>query len=163
VLSPKTREQLRLPMTFVSFAITDGGLYKFPHTHLNVVHKKMKGNNVVYGALYVLHDDNFHIRTLDSYYLCSLSTLRCNHNLDLSHRIKQEVRPITFSSIDQFSRLLYKEHEPILAEMYVANPKHPKTTQRTKHVPGLYYRQTNGLLWASYLQQLRGIQHDRTR
>jgi hypothetical protein len=146
-------------MTFVSVAIADGGLYQFPHTHLNVTHKKMKGNNVIYGAIYVLHDDNFHIRTLDSFYLCSLSTLRRNHSLDLAHRVKQYVRPITFTSIDELSRLLYEEGESLQAEMYVANPKHPTTTRRIKRTPGLKYRQTNGILWTPFLQQLKGIRH----
>lgn len=146
-------------MTFVSFAIADAGLYKYPHTYLNVTHKKMKGNSVVYGALYVLHDDGFHIRTLDGYYLSSLSTLRKNHDLDIAHRIKQHVRPITFSSVDELSRLLYKEHEQILAEMYVANPKHPETTKRTVKRKGFHYRQTNGILWKPFLEQLGELKH----
>lgn len=163
LLNPEVREQLRLPTTFVCFAILRGSLYKFKHTHLNVTHKKPVGNSAVYGAVYNLQDDFFHIRTLDAYHLCTKDALGRNHKKDFAHRVTEKVYPIMFKSIQDLDRLIYTEEDPIDVELYVANPNHPETIRRIKRTPGLAYRQYNGILAEPFIQQLEGIKHERRK
>lgn len=144
-------------MTFISFAITKGQLYKFkPHT-LSVIDKKEHGNIVVYGGIYLLHDDSFHIRSLDALHNCSLSSLGKNHLLDEAHRVKIQAVPIRFDTLDDLDRLKYEENESITAEMYVANTKHPKINQRTNIKRGIRYRIVSGIDKEPFKQQYTGV------
>lgn len=147
-------------MTFVCFALIKGSLYSFPHTSLNVTHKKPFGNSVVYGAVYILHDDFFHIRTLDAYHLCTKEALGKNHKLDHAHRVQGQAFPIMFKSIEDLDRLIYNEESPIDVQLYIANPNHPTTTKRVKRTPGLTYRIYNGICEQAFIQQLEGIVHE---
>lgn len=150
-------------MTFVCFAIFKGSLYRFPHTSLNVAHRKPSGNKAVYGAIYDLKDDFFHIRTLDAYHLCTKDALGKNHKLDHAHRVHSKVYPIMFKSIEDLDRLIYKEEEPIDVQLYIANPNHPTTIKRVRRISGLNYRIYNGINARALSQQLEGIVHERTK
>lgn len=90
------------------------------------------GNMLVYGAIFILRDFDFHIRTLDSYHICSMSTLMRNHKKDLHHRYKVLTTPITFDNLDDFSRLKYDEKKEIEAYAYFGNPNHHRIKPRVK-------------------------------
>lgn len=132
-------------------------MYDFPHTKVNCTHKSFYGNNVVYGALYVLTDEFFHLRTLDAYHLCSLSSIGRNHDLDLTHRTKGPCTPIYFKSLDELDRLLYEEGQPIEAMYYVANPSHPTTQYRVRRITYANYRILNGIDVTNFKEQWRNV------
>lgn len=159
------RDNLRLNLVFVSFAITDGRMYTYARSKQRtfvVKGLRKHSNSVVYGAIYALHDDEFHIRTLDSYYLCSLSALHRNHTLDVTHRVVQRVIPIKFDTLDELDRLLYRELEPIEVEMYVGNQAHPTILKRIQQKKHINYRILNGVDKA-LLTQHREVQNERTK
>ncbi len=88
-------------------------------------------NSVVYGALFLCKDFDFYARILDSYHLCSLSTLLRNHPYDELHRTNVPVRPIYFNTLDELQYLKYIEGtDNIAAQTYIANIDHPKIKQR---------------------------------
>ena len=92
-----------------------------------VVHenKRSWGNDVVYGALFLLNDYHFYIRLLDSYLACSKSALMRNHSHDYHHRIKSKAIPISFESKEEFETLRYKEGEGVTCQLYVGNSNQP--------------------------------------
>lgn len=130
--SPSWQREMRLPLEFITFAHIKGKMYKhFRNNGSFVLESKKKwGNDVVYGGIFLLKDFDFYIRILDAYQLCSLSSLYRNHKLDIHHRITTEATPISFSTVDEFERLMYKEREAIRVQTYVGNPNHPKIKQR---------------------------------
>lgn len=163
LLDPDYRDMMRLPMEFVCFAIADGRMYTHEFKVNTFVAQGLKkhGNNKVYGAVYVLKDDFYHLRTLDSHYLCSMSVLHRNHTLDLSHRIIADVIPITFDSLQELDTLRYNELEPIKVEMYVGNLNHTKLKKRINQKRSRNYRVTNGVD-ENLLKQIRRVQGERT-
>lgn len=160
-MEPNKRDDLKLPMTFVCFALLKGSLYRFPHTALNVTHKKPFGNSVVYGAVYIVHDAFFHIRTLDAYHLCTKDALGENHKFDHAHRVSGKVSPIMFKNLQELDRLIYVEDAPIDVQYYVANPKHPTTAERVRRRNGANYRIYHGIVPHAFQQQLEGIQNEK--
>lgn len=136
LMTPRIRHKMHLPLHFVCFAHIRGKLYSMYDVKNNrgrtFVAKGTKqwGNNVVYGAIFVCHNLFFYKDILDAYNLCSMSTLQKNHHMDLSHRVELMATPINFSSLEDLSRLLYDEREPIKVQTYLANPNHPKIKQR---------------------------------
>ena len=129
---PHVQRKLRVPLTFISFAIMPMHMYRGLHKHTSsflVPHSRRQTQDVVYGALFVLADADYHIRTLDGYHLCSMSTLRRNHTLDHQHRTTHHATPIGFRSVDELARLLYTERDPVEVHVYVGNPDHPTIAQ----------------------------------
>ena len=135
LLSPTTRMSMRLPLTFVTYAIIEAQMYSNVGNDgvVNVVQSYTWGNNVVYGAIFQLGDPDFHLRTLDAMHQCSLSTLRRNHVLDTQHRVTLQATPISFSSIDALERLMYAERSSIEVQAYIGNLKHTKLNRRIKN------------------------------
>lgn len=110
-------------------------MYSFPfskNTFISINDNiTLKGNRVVYGALFLCSDFDFYSRILDSYHLCSLSTLLRNHSCDELHRINTPVTPIYFNTLDELQRLMYKEaDDTIVAQTYTANLTNPKIRNR---------------------------------
>jgi hypothetical protein len=146
---PTHHKQLLLPFEFISFGITEGKMYKhFQNngtfvTPINTLRRRW-GNNVVYGSLFYCPDINFYLRVLDAYHICSLSTLKKNHINDIHHRIITNITPIYFNTLDELSRLKYKEGKPISAYMYLGNTIQPKLARRIKH-PYLSHRVIDGI------------------
>lgn len=158
-MSPKKREELRLPLTFISFAHTSGQLFTTPRRADTFVAKGLRphGNSVVYGGLYVLEDYHFHIRTIDAMYLCSRSALGQNHSLDTRHRIIDKCTPIQFDTLDELNRLQYKELEEIDVEMYVGNTNHPELTKRILRKRHYNHRIVNGVHEKYFIEEYRGF------
>lgn len=159
LISPVTQRLLRIPLHFISFAHIEGKLYTLPFKKGTFVTQTENawGNSVVYGALFLLQDFDFHIRTLDSMSLCSLSALRRNHALDLQHRIKVKCTPIKFDSIEKLERLLYQEAEPLEVQAYIGNPNHPKIKQRVANHRAGNHRILDGINVDSFLQLHREV------
>lgn len=159
LIEPATQRLLNIPLHFITFAHIDGMLFNLPRNTGTFVSREGNphGNNVVYGALFLLQDFGFHIRTLDSMSLCSLSTLRRNHSLDTQHRVTVQATPISFSSIDELERLLYVEGEPINVHTYIGNLNHPKINHRVANRNRRYYRITDGINADSFLQLYREV------
>jgi hypothetical protein len=136
LLNPDLRRKMRLPMEFICFGIMPGKMY--PHYHdyrarsVFIVKptNKLWGNDVVYGALMLCKDFDFYARILDAYHVCSLSTMRRNHKLDMHHRVNVKVTPIYFNSLDELSRLMYTEGDVISVQTYLGNPLNHKISQR---------------------------------
>lgn len=126
---------MNLPLEFITFGITDAKMY-FQYfnkdTFISTADSiNMIRNSVVYGALFLCQDFDFYARILDSYHLCSLSTLLRNHRCDELHRVNVPVRPIFFNTLDELQYLKYREsNENIVAQTYIANINHPKIKQR---------------------------------
>jgi hypothetical protein len=128
-------DMMRLPLDFICFGIIDGKMYThfrnksvfvLPYNHLG-----KWGNTKIYGAVFTMRDFSFYIDLLDAYHISSKSRLKRNHSLDLHHRKTVDVTPIHFSSLDDLSRLKYRESEITLkAETYLGNSTHPKIKDR---------------------------------
>lgn len=144
LLSPRRQQDLRVPLEFITFAFVKGKMYNHYQNKGTFVvpqHGKGWGNDVVYGALFLLNDFHFHIRSLDAYHSCSLSVLLRNHTYDLHHRKVVQCVPITFHNVDEFCTLRYVEKEPIRAFTYLGNQTHPniimKLSSRARITDGL--------------------------
>ena len=153
LLDPDYRELSRLPVEFVCFAHTDGKMYRINGNTVVAKGVGSHGNSVVYGAIFALNDEYYHIRTLDALFNCSLSGLGKNHSLDMQHRRRELVTPIQFNSIDELSRLMYRELEPIEVEMYVANNTHPTIQKRIERTQKFNYRIKDGINKEPFLKQ----------
>lgn len=55
-----------------------------------------------------------------------------NHIMDVHHRVSVNVKQISFTSIDELSRLMYAEGSTIPAQTYMGNINHNKVSQRLK-------------------------------
>ena len=136
LLNPLVYEnKMHLPLDFICFGITNGKMYThFGNKSVFILpynHGGRWGNIKIYGAVFAVRDFGFYIDLLDAYHASSKSTLRRNHKFDIHHRYTVDVTPIKFSSIDDLSRLKYRENENILkAEAYFGNPNHPRIKQR---------------------------------
>lgn len=143
LLNPSYHKQMHLPLEFIAFGITEGRMYKhFRNTGYFVVpidtlHRW--GNSVVYGGLFLCPDIDFYLRVFDAYFLCSLSTLGKNHIKDKHHRIITKVTPIYFNTLEELSRLQYREGEtPISAFMYIGNIHNPELSHRIHSINPSY-------------------------
>lgn len=147
LLDPSYRELMRLPLDFICFATVDGKLYttEFGKNTFVAQGTRKHGNNKVYGALYVLSNPDYHLRTLDSHYLCSMSALHKNHNLDTMHRVVGRATPIRFSTLEELDRLMYEEMEEIDVQMYVGNLNNPKVKRRVEQKVNWNFRVMNGV------------------
>ena len=132
-LNPNLQRQFNLPLTFITFALTEANMYRHFRNESTFILPPIKrrwGNSVVYGAVFHVPDASFHFRVLDAYHLCSLSTLYRNHSKDVCHRVRSWVAPIRFSSLEELSRLQYIESARLEVQMYFGNPKHPRIVER---------------------------------
>jgi hypothetical protein len=148
-----------LPLEFVTFAYMEGKMYRHwqnKGTFAASEGKNRWGNTIIYGALYLLRDFHFYIRTLDAYYLCSMSALHKNHVKDYMHRVTTQAIPISFQSVEQFQSLRYTEKEPQTVVAYLGNTKHPKINQRI-YAPSKKYRIVQGIDVPNFTQLLREV------
>jgi hypothetical protein len=104
---------------------------------------------LVYGGIFTLDDYDFHINSLDGYHICSKSTLLLNHKQDLHHRHQVDVVPISFQSLDDLSRLKYKEREPVVVQCYLGNQQHKHIKNRLVSTP-ISYRILDGIHVAKF-------------
>jgi hypothetical protein len=133
LMSPHKARELHVPLEFIGFAFIQGKLYHHSRKKGTFVvqnHKQGWGNDVVYGGLFLLNDFHFHIRALDAYQGCSLSSLTRNHTYDLHHRITVNATPIYFRTKEEFSSLRYREGEDVRVHAYVGNQIHPNITKK---------------------------------
>lgn len=134
LMSLEVQKEMKLPLRFITFAIAEGKMYKHYHNPSNFIvdlnETKRWGNEVIYGALFLCKDFEFYSTILDAYHVCSMSTMSVNHTNDLHHRKEVEVRPISFASLEDLSRLKYTERTPVTAQIYKGNTKHPKISSR---------------------------------
>lgn len=159
LISPSKQKEMGVPLQFITFAHVPGKMYKQSNNNGTFITNQGRpwGNKVVYGAIFLLEDDNFYMRILDSYHGCSLSTLRVNHKLDIQHREKTYVTPISFDSVTQLEQLLYTEREIQQVELYVGNIKHKKIKPRT--LDNGRHRIQDGILAKPYLQLIEEVLH----
>lgn len=145
--NPHIIKQMRIPLEFVRFGISEGRMYKHYNNKstfiLPVNALKKWGNSVVYGGIFICKDFDYYCNILDAYHICSLSTLFRNHSCDLHHRVEVPVRPIHFSTLSELAHLKYKEGEPITLTTYLGNLKHPKIKQRLNNSKS--YRVIDGM------------------
>lgn len=145
--NPHQQREMHLPLEFITFGITEGRMYKHFRNQSNFIVPndtlRHWGNEVIYGGLFLCKDFDFYAALFDAYHVCSLSRLSRNHNLDIHHRIEVDVKPIYFKTLDDLSRLKYKEGESVKAQTYMGNIKHNKISQRLNKT--VSYRITSGI------------------
>ena len=134
LMNPDVFSSMQIPLEFIAFGITDAKMYSQAFGGGNFIvpldTNKKWGNDKVYGALYILKDVRFYLGILDAYHACSYDKLRRNHFMDIHHRHEIDVTPIFFNSLDDLSRLKYREGTTIPAVAYMGNIKHPKINLR---------------------------------
>ena len=134
LLNPNQQRDMRLPFKYIVFGITEGRMFKHFRSNSTFITpnnvKKAWGNSVVYGSIFLIDNFDYYAPILDAYHLCSMSTLQGNQRWDIHHRIKVNVNPIHFNTLDELASLKYKEGEPIEVETYIGNVDHPKINQR---------------------------------
>lgn len=146
-------------MHFVCFAHTEGKMYtysKMKGKTFVIKNTKKWGNSVVYGAVFLCERYYLYQEMLDAFHRCSMSNLGKNHHLDMTHRLDIEVTPITFATLDDMARLLYKEKDPITVQAYLANTKHPKINQRI-YDKWHNYRVIDGLDARYFKEMYKGV------
>ena len=159
LLSPEVYNSLRLPLEFISFGIVDAKMYRhFNNDSVFILPEddtKAWGNTKVYGALFVCRDFDFYINILDAYHACSMDKLRRNHIRDIHHRSVVDVSPIYFDTLDELSRLKYREGISIGATTYYGNINHPKIKQRFGTTKS--YRIVDGIYPKYYKELFRRV------
>ena len=125
---PVLRQELKLPMIFIGYALTTGKMYKRRGSTFVISDSSVKnwGNSVVYGGIYLLEDFSHYIRVIDAYNSCSLSLLGTNHNYDLNHRVQKKVTTIDFQELKELHNLKYEEKTDVVTQMYLGNMAHNK-------------------------------------
>jgi len=172
-MNSAVQKEMKLPLQFITFAIAEGKMYKHYHNPSNFIldldETKRWGNDVIYGALFLCKDFEFYATILDAYHVCSLSTLATNHTNDIHHRGEVGVTPISFESLDDLSRLKYEEKQPVKAQIYKGNIKHPKISSRVyannpyRIIDGIDAKNFKELYWevqneqANYNRLCRGL------
>lgn len=156
-IDPDFNNNLRIPLEFVVFATIDGKMYRhFRNDSVFILplnNNKLWGNSKIYGALYLCKDIDFYIDILDAYHICSCGKIKRNHIRDMMHRIEVEATPIYFNTLDELSRLKYKEGNSIKAITYFGNINHPKiksrlaTTKNYRVASGIYKETYKKLFW----------------
>lgn len=147
LLDDKKQELLKLPLDFVCFAYIENAImYEVKKKYIAIkenVLTKTKKYNKVYGALYILHNSEHFLRTLDASMGCSKGFIGYNHDKDVTHREKLNAIPIHFKSVEDFLKLKYNEGVGVRVITHLANPKNDviKTnvlnTVRNREVSGL--------------------------
>jgi hypothetical protein len=154
IINPSLIREMKLPLRFVTFAYTEGKLYSHFRQNSTFIlptgNTKAWGNRLVYGAVFMLDDFEFYVRTLDSYHACSLSAIRTNHQNDIMHRLRVPCVPISFNNLDDLGRLKYSERQQHECFTYFGNPNHRKIRQRL--VPNPSYRLIDGVDKESFKQ-----------
>ena len=135
LLNPKKIKQLKLPLEFIAFGYVEGKLYKKEKTAvLTKAKKSVRGNSVVYGAVFLCKRFDYYDRVLDGLFGCSMSALKKNHTKDFMHRVEESVTIIKFSTIRDLVYLNYKEVMVVNVQTWFANPMHKSySTLTEKH------------------------------
>lgn len=162
LLNPEVQKMMQLPLTFVAFSMVSGKLYSHFRSQSNFLitdyTDQTWGNSKVYGALFICKDFDFYSAILDAYHVCSMSTMLRNHNLDIQHRVDVETTLIHFETLDDLSRLKYREGEHIIAQTYVGNPKHPKISSRFHST--VSYRIVDGIDSDNFKKLFEEVAHE---
>lgn len=144
LLHPDWRSRLKLPLIFISFAFVKGKMFTYRDSKKvgsvfivkpNSITQK-HGNDLVYGALFLLDKSEHYLRTLDSMYVCSLARMFKNHDLDFMHRNEILATPIHFKTLESFHNLLYYEQTPVKCFAYYGNVKNSYIKHRVKGTRG---------------------------
>ena len=135
LLNPTKRKRMKLPLIFVSYAFVHGKMYSLPRSTFVVELEDVKtwGNNVVYGAVYLVQDWEYFIDVLDAYHCCSKKRLHKNHKLDLMHRKTITATLINFDSFTSLEVLKYKEVGTVQTDAYFANMEHNRILKSIYH------------------------------
>lgn len=124
-LDEEKQKLAKLPLEFICFAYIDNTvMYEIEKKYVAIREGEIaitKKYNKVYGALYILHNSERSIRTLDAVMICSKAFIGSNHKNDVTHRKNVQVTPIHFNSIEEFLLMCYKEKDKIDAITYLAN------------------------------------------
>lgn len=159
LLDEEVRKFIKVPMEFITFAITDGKMYS--HYNNNGVffiqngRDKNWGNTKVYGVVFLVKDYFFYSDLLDAYHVCSFNKIKRNHIRDIHHRVSIDVTPIKFDTIDELNRLQYREAKSIKVVSYIGNTNHPNINKRfltTKN-----YRKVNGVNEKPFIKLYREV------
>ena len=147
LMNESYQEKLKLPLEFICFAYMEGVvLYDIKGRYYALKEnslRKTKGYNRVYGALYILHNSEHFLRTLDASLVCSKGIIGKNHILDVMHRTKQKATPIHFKTVEEFLKMKYNEGDGLDVITYIANPENELiksnvvNTVRNREVCGL--------------------------
>lgn len=160
LMNPQIQRQLKLPLTFISYAICTANMYRHFRNESTFIIQPVKrswGNSVVYGGVFLLSDEPYYIRILDAYHLCSLSTLYRNHPKDVSHRGRSLVVPIHFSSLEELSRLQYTESNGLEVQTFFGNPEHPRISERLNKTNS--YRISDGIDSKNFMRLYEEVHH----
>lgn len=163
LLNSTLRNEMRLPLHFVSFATVEGKMFwSYGKRDTFIVQEKDRawGNPLIMGAIFHLSDFDYYIRIMDSYHACSLSAIRRNHRNDLHHRQRVLCTPISFASLSDLGRMIYTEKEEQGVSCYFGNPNHPKISVRLRNKK-LSYRITEGVDKISFASLYREVSNDR--
>lgn len=118
-------DKMKIAYAPVGYVMFTGALYVYWNEYWALPYsseiKQHKGFDKVYAKLYVIQDE-FYMKQLDAYHRCSLSMLRKNHIMDLSHRVRVPCIPIAFDDINSFMNLDYEEGDTVQIQTYIANP-----------------------------------------
>ena len=147
LMNKSYQEKLKLPLEFICFAYIEGAIMydikgKYYALKENSL-RKTKGYNRVYGALYILHNSEHFLRTLDASLVCSRGIIGKNHKLDVMHRTKEKAIPIHFKTVEEFLKMKYNEGDGLDVITYIANPENELiksnviNTVRNREVCGL--------------------------
>lgn len=147
LLDQDYQQKLKIPLDFISFAyIEDAVMYDMNGRYIAIEKGALRNTNrykKVYGALFLLHNSEHFLRSLDASLMCSKTLLGFNHKLDEHHRLNLKATPIQFKSIEDFFKMKYNEGEPLRVLSYLGNPENEfiKTnvlnTVKNREVSGL--------------------------
>lgn len=126
-LDEEKQKIAKLPLEFICFAyINNAIMYDIKGNYVAIRENKLrktKKYNKVYGALYILHNSEHYLRTLDAVMTCSKGFIGTNHKYDIMHRENVKVIPIHFKTVEEFLMMRYNEGEEVSAITYLANPE----------------------------------------
>lgn len=106
-------------------AYINGQLYTINRTPVAIPIESIphpRGNNKIFGKLYVLDNLNEHqMRLLDAFYACVKTKFRFNHSTDLFHRVNVPIQIITTTNKYDLANQTYNLFSTIEGECYIGN------------------------------------------
>lgn len=152
LLDENKQKLAKLPLEFICFAYVKGAVMYEKRGNYYAVRKEditPTKYNKVYGALYILENTEYTLRTLDAIMTCSKSFVGYNHPRDIMHQHKAKARPIHFKTVEQFLKMKYNEGEELEVLTYFANPQNDFI--RTNVLNTVENREVSGLDINNYI------------
>lgn len=160
LMNPKMQELARIPMKFLSYGYIRAKMYWFNDDKrrryfavppIKKEHSRQY-NTYIYGGIYIIEDYDEYKNALFAFYNSGYGLTNVITDMDMYVPVTTKVTPISFTSLEEFDKCLYKTSTPIRIMTMFGNEVNP--TIQKSITKGGYYRHMRGIDAVSFLASL---------